>query len=294
MLRGNQKFAGKRELPRTPAERFLGAKEREVGIIIFLRNVRQNEVVGPAIEAFGIGKKLAHGVIRKMAGPRKYTLFDYPGIRPDLEHIEVVVRFQNQAIGGAQVDLHKFGHVAEVGADRDLRAVGAKSESDRVGRIVRNREGMNIDVTDGKTLASLNGFDAAQALAEGFGQDALKLGHCGPGHIQGCFPDTENLGEAVAMVGVFVGDQDGVEVADLSSDRGKPREGFAFSEPGINEDAGAFGFEQRQIARAAGRKNRNAQTDRNCPLPASALSEHRSRLQAQNFKNDGRARRQRQ
>lgn len=257
-MRGNQKFAGKRELPRTPAERFLGAKEREVGIIIFLRNVRQNEVAGPAVEAFGIGKKLAHGVIRKMAGPRKYTLFDYPGIRPDLEHIEVVVRFQNQAIGRAQVDLHKFGHVAEVGADRDLRAVGAKSESDRVGRIVRNREGMNIDVTDGKTLASLNGFDAAQALAEGFGQDALKLGHCGPGHIQGCFPDTENLGEAVAMVGVFVGDQDGVEVADFGSDRGEPREGFAFSEPGINEDAGAFGFEQREIARAAGRKNRNA------------------------------------
>jgi len=63
MLRGNQKFAGKRELRRTPAERFLGAKECEVGIIIFLRNVRQNEVVGPAVEAFGIGKKLAHSVI---------------------------------------------------------------------------------------------------------------------------------------------------------------------------------------------------------------------------------------
>jgi len=63
ILRGNQKFAGKRELRRTPAERFLGAKECEVGIIIFLRNVRQNEVVGPAVEAFGIGKKLAHSVI---------------------------------------------------------------------------------------------------------------------------------------------------------------------------------------------------------------------------------------
>ena len=78
------------------------------------------------------------------------------------------------------------------------------------------------------------------------------------------------------MVTVFVGDQDGVEVADLGSDRGKPREGFAFSEPGINEDAGAFGFEQRQIARAAGRKNRNAQTDGIAPClqppcPSTAL-----------------------
>ena len=78
------------------------------------------------------------------------------------------------------------------------------------------------------------------------------------------------------MVGVFVGDQDGVEVADLGSDRAKPREGFAFSEPGIHEDAGAFGFEQRQIARAAGRKNRNAQTDGIAPClqppcPSTAL-----------------------
>jgi len=160
LLRGHQKFAGKRELRGTAAKRFLGAKPHEVGIIVFLRNVRQDEVAGPTVETFGIAKKLAHGAIRKMAGAGKHTLFDDPGIRPNLQHIEIVVRFQNQAIGRAQVYLYQFRHVAEVGADRDLRAVGTKRESDGVGSIVRDREGMNIDVTDRKTLASFNGFDA--------------------------------------------------------------------------------------------------------------------------------------
>ena len=46
------------------------------------------------------------------------------------------------------------------------------------------------------------------------------------------------------MVGVFVGDEDGVETVDIASDGGEAGEGFAFSKAGVNEDAGAFGFEQ--------------------------------------------------
>ena len=56
---------------------------------------------------------------------------------------------------------------------------------------------------------------------------------------------------------------------DFSVDSGEPRQRFAFAEASVNEDAGAFGFEQRQIARTAGRKNGNVQPDRvspnNCP-----------------------------
>jgi hypothetical protein len=96
------------------------------------------------------------------------------------------------------------------------------------------------------------------------------------------------------MVGVFVGDQDGIEVTDVRSNGGKARQGFAFSKPSVNEDAGAVGFEQREIARAAGRKNRDAQTDGNCPLPAATGLEDPPRSATPNFRNDGRARRQRQ
>jgi len=63
------------------------------------------------------------------------------------------------------------------------------------------------------------------------------------------------------VVGVFVSDQNGVEAIKLPADSGKAGQGFAFSKAGVNEDAGAFGFEQRGVARAAGGKNGDAQTD---------------------------------
>ena len=258
VLRSNQKFTAKGALSGTPTQRFFGGKPREVRIVVFLRDVRQNQVAGPAVEALGIGKKFAHGVIRKVASAGKDALLNDPRVWPNLQHVEIMIRFQNQAIGRSQVELHKFRHVAEVGADGNLGAVGAKSKSDRVGRVVRNGKSVNVDIADRKTLARLNGFDPAQALAKSLGKVVLKLGHGGFGHIQRGFPDAKNLRKAVAMVGVFVGDQDGVKAADFAPGSGQSRERFAFTKPGVNKDAGAFGFEQCEIARTAGRKYRNA------------------------------------
>jgi hypothetical protein len=39
-------------------------------------------------------------------------------------------------------------------------------------------------------------------------------------------------------------------------------ESFTFAESSVNKDAGAFGFEQSKIARAAGRQDGDAQADR--------------------------------
>jgi len=60
------------------------------------------------------------------------------------------------------------------------------------------------------------------------------------------------------VVGVLVGDQDGIEVVKFRADRGKPGKRFAFSQASVNKDASAFGLEQRQIARTAGREDGNA------------------------------------
>ena len=58
--------------------------------------------------------------------------------------------------------------------------------------------------------------------------------------------------QTVAMVGVFVGDEDGVEMVEVAFDGGKAGEGFTFAETGVNKDTGGFGFEQGEIARTAG------------------------------------------
>ena len=67
--------------------------------------------------------------------------------------------------------------------------------------------------------------------------------------------------EAVAVVGVLVGDEDGIEAVDVALNGGEASESFAFSEAGVNENAGGFCFEQGEIARTARSEDRDAQAD---------------------------------
>ena len=196
------------------------------------------------IEPLRIGEEFTDGVIGKVAGAGKDSLLDDPGIGPDLEHVEVVIGFEDEAIGLAEMDSHVVWQVAKIRADGNFCAVGAEGESDRVGRIVRNGERVHVDIADGEALAGLNGLNATEALAEGVGKDALKGFHRGLGDVERWLPESEDLREAVAMIGVLVGDEDCVEAIDAALDSGEAGESFTFSEAGVNEDAGAFGFEQ--------------------------------------------------
>jgi hypothetical protein len=71
------------------------------------------------------------------------------------------------------------------------------------------------------------------------------------------------------MVGVLVGDEDGVETAEFPANGGEAGESFAFTETGVDEDSSALGFKQREVAGAAGRKDGNAQADWNSPKARS-------------------------
>jgi hypothetical protein len=156
-----------------------------------------------------------------VAGAGENALLDDPGVGADFEHIEIVIGFEDEAIGLAEMDSNVIREVAEISADGDLGAVGTEGESDGVSGVVRDGEGMDVDVADGETLASLDGFYAAEAFAERVGEDALQGVHGGLSDIEWRFPEAEDLGEAVAVVGVFVGDEDGVETVDIAPDGGE-------------------------------------------------------------------------
>jgi hypothetical protein len=244
VLGGDEEFAGEGGFGRAAAEGFFGGEADEIGIVVFLRDVGEDEMPDAGIETLGIGKKFADGVIREMAGAGKDALFDDPGIGADLEHVQIVIGFEDEAIGLAEMDANVIRQVAKIGADGDFGAVGAEGESDRIGGVVRDGERVYINVANGEALASLDGFDTAEAFAEGVGQDAQKGVHGGLGDVEGRFPEAEDLRKAVAVIGVFVSDEDGVEAIDVALDSGEAGESFAFPEAGVNEDAGGFGFEQ--------------------------------------------------
>jgi hypothetical protein len=265
VLGGDQEFAEKGGFGGTAEEGFFGGEANEIGIVVFLGDVGEDEMADAGIEAFGIGEEFADGVVGKMASSGEDALFDDPRIGADLEHVQIVIGFEDQAIGLTEMDAHMIGEVAEIGADGDFSAVGAEGEAHRVGCIVRNGEGVNVNVADGETLAGLDGFDAAKALAEGVRKNALQGIHGGFGDVEGGFPNAQDLRKAVAVVRVFVSDQDGVEAIDFAADGGEASKGFAFAETGVNEDAGGLGFEQREIARTAGGEDGDAKTDGDAP-----------------------------
>jgi hypothetical protein len=243
VLIGREKLAAEGALGGAAVQRFFGGEAREIGVVIFLGKMREDEVARAGVEAFGVGEIFADGVIGKMTGAAENALLDDPGIGADFEHVEVVIGFEDQAISIAKMDFDEFGHVAEVGDDGQFCAVGAEGESDRVCGVVRNGEGVDVDVADGEALAGVNGFKTVESLAERVRKNALHRVQGGLGNVERGFPESEHLGETVAVVGVLVGDEDAVEVVDGLLDGGEAGQSFTFAESRVNEEAGARGLE---------------------------------------------------
>ena len=260
-LRCDQEFTAEGRFGGAPAEGLFGGNGCRVGIVILLRHMGEDQIARSGVESLWVCQIFTDGEVRQVAGTRQNTLLDGPRVRTDFEHVQIVIGFENQAVGLAQMHFDVIRHIPKIGADSNLCAVGPKSERHRVDGIMGNTKCVNIDITDRKTLTGLNGLHAAKTLAKRFGKNAPEGSHGGFGHIEGSFPETEGLRKAVAVVRVFVRDQDSVQVVKFQANGGEAGKSFALSQAGVNKDAGAFGFEQCRVARTAGRENGDAQTD---------------------------------
>jgi hypothetical protein len=59
------------------------------------------------------------------------------------------------------------------------------------------------------------------------------------------------LRKTVAVIEVFVGDEDAVDVVDTKFDGREARQSFAFAEATVHQESGALRLEQCNVARAA-------------------------------------------
>ena len=152
-------------------------------------------------------------------------------IRPDLQHFEIVVGFEHQAVSFPQMGFSpQLGQIAEVRDNRDFQSMGAKCESQRVHGIVWNREGRDFDVTHDESLAGANVFHAIQALRS-FGQDAHHFSVRGFVQIDGGAPLAQHLCKRADVIAVFVGDDDAVEPVNVAANRGKAPQRFFCRSP---------------------------------------------------------------
>ena len=185
-----------------------------------------------------------------------YALLDVPRIGTDLQHFQIVIGFEDEEVGFAQVMFYQLGHVAEVGDDGNFFAVRAEGVADGISGVVRNRECGDFDVADYKFNSGANVFYTLDfgfwAIAIHFLNFAMGRG----GEVGGTFPLAGHLREAVGVVAVLVGDEDAVHFFGARAAKSfKAPQHFFFAEPGVDEESGAPRFEQRGVARAAGRQD---------------------------------------
>ncbi len=251
VLRGNNQFAQKRDSARPAAQSFLGRDAGYVRIVIVLGKMREHDVSRVGIEALRIGEKFADRMIREVPRAAHHALLNVPGIWADLQHFKIVVGFQHQAIGFAQMKFHELRKIAEVGHDGDFCPTRAESKSQRVDRVMRNRKWRDFNIADDEPVSGADVFHMVEALLRTLGQNAVYFGVRGFGEIHRSAPLAEDLREAADMIAMFVGDDDAVETIDQALDGREPPQRFFFAETRIHQETRSLGFEQSAIARAA-------------------------------------------
>ena len=77
------------------------------------------------------------------------------------------------------------------------------------------------------------------------------------------------------MIGMFVADEDSVELFERDIAGREARQSFAFAKTAIHQKSGVLRFEQRDVARTAGSENGDAQAYRsfseNLPRPKTIM-----------------------
>lgn len=235
---GDDQFRGEAAL----IERLLGHQTDDFRVVVVLAEMAQDDGAGAGIER--LAQEAAGDLIRQMAVAAHDALLHGPRVGADLQHFEIVIGFEQQHIGTLQVHADGFGEVAEVGGDGHFDAFGTQAETDGVDCVVRDGEAVDLNVADGETGTSLEEFEVGLVFTPGNGRGGQA------GAIDRDVQFLGDGGEAADVVAVFVGDQDGGDRFRLNADRGEALEGFLAAKPGVDEDAGPRGGDQRGIAGA--------------------------------------------
>ena len=138
-------------------------------------------------------------------------LLDIPRIWPHFEHFEIVVRFEDQEVGFSQILLHQLGQIAEVGNNHNFYSIRAETVAYRICGIVRNRKGVDFDVSDFKPGAGVNVFHPIHFLDRALRVHLKDLTMRGFGEIGRTAPVTSQLSYRARVVGVLVGDENTVD-----------------------------------------------------------------------------------
>ena len=225
---------------------------REFGRVAFAAQVGEIEL--PQTGGHDLRGGFGGGGVGDVAVASEDALFQRPrAARTFLQHLHVVVGFEDKDVRRADAFQHELGDVGEVGGKTDVAGRGAEHEADGILRVMRNGKGFDAHVADFKTRAGLEqapvelGLELFHAFGSrerrfflrvpfGFERpDAAVL--CAAiakdGEIE-FFGQSQNAGD---VVGMFVREQNGGKIFRRASNAGEAFADLQRGKSGVHEDA---------------------------------------------------------
>lgn len=215
-------MADKKFREQLPAlESFAGRIANQLRVIVVLADVTEHQRRDAGIEI--VFDKLGGDLVRQMAAAAHDALFNGPGVRPDAQHFQIVIRLEHQQIGAAQMHTQRICDVAQVGGDGNLDSLRSECEAHRIDGIVRDGETRNIEIADAKRAAGLKLFEHGSGLtpideARGAAADIDR---------KTAFGAIDQSGQPLGVVRMLVRDQDGGQSVNVFSNGGQALRDFA-------------------------------------------------------------------
>src|ERR1035438_3090469 len=145
--------------------------------------------------------------------------------------------------------------VAKICNYTDLDSVRAKAESHRIDGIVWDGKTVHLDVADGERGSCLKAIELGRVFAPG------KRGSCQTRDVNGRVELPSQRNQAAHMIGVLMGDQDGIHAVALLINSGKTREKIALTQAGVHQDTGTLGSDEGRVSRTAAGEHTNFDDD---------------------------------
>src|SRR5438105_5785743 len=169
-----------------------------------------------------------------------------PGVCPHPQHVQIVIRLEEQAIASAEMTEHVLIDVAEVAGDTDAGAIARLDhEARRIHRVVQRAAGVHIQLADRKRAVVFENDDWRFLTID---RTRVERASRQVDRYRKLACDALRAANVVVM---FVSDDDRAKIGELAADLLQPLGRLARTESGIDKDAGAVALEVVRIARAA-------------------------------------------
>ncbi len=120
-------------------------------VIVGLAQVGEHQHLGRAIKV--IGEKSRRRQIGEVAMAAHHPLFDVPRIGPDFEHIQIVIRLEDETLAAFHSLLNDFVNIPKISHHPHLYAFRFEGERHGVGGVMGDGKRRDFDVADDELLA---------------------------------------------------------------------------------------------------------------------------------------------